>query len=125
MIRKTFLGLFAITCLCLIGMTTQVEARHHHCRKSSNIQFNVGVGQRAQQPHVIRYIHTRPVILPAPVLPTYPTSYYPTSYYPPVVVYTAPTPTYVEEVVEEVYVKPAPRPFLGLGGLSFSWNFFK
>jgi hypothetical protein len=106
MIKNIFLGVCAFTVLCFVGLTSQAEARHHHhCRKSTNIQLNVGAGYSA--PYVSRY--ARPVVLPV---------YAPVTYYP-VAAYPAPV------IVEEVYVAPAPRPFLGFGGLSFSWNFFK
>lgn len=117
MIKKN-LGIFALTFLFIVGLTTQAEARHH-CRKSTNIQLNVGAGYRTNT-YVTRY--SRPVILPAPVpvVPVYaPPAYY--GPYAPVVAYPAPA------YVEEVYVTPPPRSSfgLGLGGLSFSWNFFK
>lgn len=109
MIKKTFLGICAFAVLCLVCMSTEAEARHH-CRKSTNIQFNVGTGYRTNT-YVTRY--ARPVMVP--VLPAYtlPPAYYPV--YAPVATYPAPV------YVEEVYVRPAPRPFFGLG---FSWNFF-
>lgn len=111
MIKKTFfLSLLTLTAVLLF--TSQLEARGH-CRSRTNVQLNVGCGYRCNDAYVIRQ-YTRPVVVPTAVYVPQP-AYSP--YYGPVYAYPAPA------YVKEVYVAPTPRP-IGLGGLSFSWNFF-
>jgi hypothetical protein len=117
MIKKTFfLSLLAFTGFLLFTQTPQAEARSHS--RSTNVQLNVNAGYRNDAYVTRRY--ARPVII-APAAPVYMAPAFHGPCYTPVYAYPAPT------IVEEVYVAPAPRSFfgLGLGGLSFSWNFFK
>jgi len=117
MMKNTFfLSLLALTAFLLFAQTPQAEARGHH--KCTHVQMNVDAGYRNDAVVTRRY--ARPVVVATPV-PVYPVRTVYAPCYTPVYAYPAPT------IVEEVYVRPAPRSFfgLGLGGLSFSWNFFK
>ena len=119
MIKKTFLSLLALTAVLTFAQSSQLEARnHHHCRSCSSTSLRVNVGTAINDRYVTTRRFAQPVIVAAPVYAPQP--YYPV--YPPVYapVYSYQVPTYVEEV----YVERAPR-MIGLGGLSFSWNFFK
>jgi hypothetical protein len=115
MIKKTFfLSLLALTAFLLFAQSPQVEARGHHRSRTS---LNVSVGTACSDIYTVRR-YAQPIVVatPAPI-------YVPATYYRPCI-----TPTYVYQVptiVEEVRVAPIPRPFMGFGGLSFSWNFFK
>lgn len=107
-----FCSLLALSAFLLVSQATTVEARCHH--RSSHVQVGVGLGAAvvAPGPYVARrYVRPMPqqvyVAAPGP-------------YYNPVYIYQAPV------YVEEVYVAPPCRQIgLGLGGLSFSWNFFR
>lgn len=113
MIKKTFsFSLLALTAILFLTSIPQAEARSH-CRSCTN--FHVSVGSAYNEAPVARR-YVRPVAVP--VVPVYPQPALYAPVYAPVYAYPAPT------YVEEVYVTPAPRR-IGLGGFSFSWNFFK
>jgi len=118
MIKNTFiLNLLVFIAFFTFVQTSQAEARNH-CRSSTHVQVGVSAGRTHNDAYMTRR-YAQPVVVPAaPVYAAQP--YYGPQYAP--VVYAYPAPVYVEEV----YVVPAHRPaFFGLGGLSFSWNFFK
>lgn len=111
MIKKiVFLSFAVLTAVLLFTQPAQAEAKSH-CRRSTNVQLNVGQTYR-NDAYVVRRC-ARPVAVPTAV---YVPEYRALPYYAPVYAYPAPV------YVEEMYV--APRP-VGFGGLSFSWNFFK
>lgn len=110
--KKTFFcSLLALTAILLFSNIPSAEARghchHRHCGVGTRVQLNLGNYYNYSDAYVVRRyapVYAQPVIVqPAPC-------------YAPIYAYPAP-------VVEEVYVA-RPRP-LTLGGLSFSWNFFK
>lgn len=126
MIKNTFiLCLLVFTAIFTFAQVTKAEARGH-CSSSTNVQVGVGVGSRVCNDTYVTRRYARPVVVPATVYVQQPQPYYVQQRRPYYVqqyatVHAYPAPTYVEEV----YVVPAPRPaFFGLGGLSFSWNFF-
>lgn len=113
MLRKTFfLSIFALTALLLFAQTSQVEARRHH-RSQTGLRVNVGTA--CSDTRVVRR-YASPVIVPSTVyVPQNSVVYVPQTTY---------VPCYQQPVyLEEVYVERTPR-YFGLGGFSFSWNFF-
>lgn len=110
--KKTIFCLFFVLAAVLFLQSSPLEARHHH--RSSHVQVGVGMGANIgiRDAYVARR-YVRPVAQQVYVAA-------PGAYYTPVYVY--PTQAYVEEV----YVAPPARQVgLGIGGLSFSWNFFR
>lgn len=110
--KKTFFySLLALTAVMLFAHAPSAEARGHH-RSGTRVQVNVGNDYGCcRDAYVVR--RYAPAVYAQPVIVQQ------AQYYTPVYAYQ---PAYVEEV----YVAPAPRvrPF-ALGGLSFSWNFFR
>lgn len=107
--KKTFFySLLLLTAVMLFAQIPSAEARGH---RRTNVQLNIGTGcYGCRDAYVVRRY--------APPVYAQPVFVQPAPYYAPVYAYPAPVP-----VVEEVYVA-RPRP-VALGGLSFSWNFFR
>lgn len=112
--KNFYLLLFALAAFAMFFQSTSAEASS---RSRTQVQINVG----SRAPHYQTQVIQRPVMAP-PVYVQQP-AYYDQygRYYPPVYI-AQPQPAYY---VEQVYVTPAPRPFIPLSGLSFSWNFFR
>lgn len=113
--KKTFLySLLVLTAVMLFADIPSAEARGHR-RSNTNVQVNVGNCYDCNDAYVVRrYARPAPVyVQPVYVQP----AYYAPAYAP---AYAYAPPAYMEEV----YVAPVRRPF-ALGGLSFSWNFFR
>lgn len=114
------ISIFSVAALTAILMFTQIpsaEARGH-----TRVQVGMGVGSVYSTRTVVRQ-YSRPVAL-APVF-THPPSYYycpQRGCYMQVPVMQAPVYVPAPVYVEEVYAAPSP---IGLGGLSFSWSWFK
>lgn len=111
--KKTILcSFFALTAALIFLQSSPLEARCH--QRSSHVQVGVGVGAN---------IGVRDAYVARRCVRPMPQQVYvaaPGPYYSPVYVYPA------QAYVEEVYVAPPRRQVgLGLGGLSFSWNFFR
>lgn len=119
--KKTFLfSLLTLTAFLMFAHVPTAEARGH---RSTRVQVNVGNCYSCRDAYVMRSMR------PAPMVYAQPMAYaQPIAYAQPVMVqpapYYAPVYAYQPVVMEEVYVAPAPRT-VGLGGLSFSWNFFR
>lgn len=106
--KKTFFcSLLALTAIMLFAHVPSAEARRH---SRTSVQLNLG-NYYGGDAYIVRR--------PAPVVYAQPVIVQPAPYCPPVYAYQ---PTYVEEV--RVVPGYRPRPF-ALGGLSFSWNFFR
>lgn len=111
------ISLFTVAALAAILMFVEMPSAEARGHRGSHVSVGVGVSQVYAAPTVVRR-YARPVVM-APVFTPPPSYYYNPyeTYYAPVYVQHAPV------YVEEVYV--APRPCFGLGGLSFSWNWFR
>jgi hypothetical protein len=126
--KKSFvIMLFAMTAMLIFAQNNSAEAREHRNRSRTSVSVNFGNYYGGRDAYVVRrYARPAQVMYTTPVYVSSTPTYYSTpTYAAPVYVQSAPVyvqsaPTYVEEV----RVAPAIRPF-ALGGLSFSWNFFK